>query len=200
MCQDTKAHPLRAKKGKSGRILFGFAFHGQKSIVFVSASVYNKLNALVEVNKVLAIGSDHAGFYLKKALEKELDDQKIAYRDFGTLDGTSVDYPGIAAQVSCAVAQGECERGILVCGTGIGMSICANKVHGIRASLCHDVFSARMTRMHNDSNILCMGERVIGQGLAVDVMNAWLHTDFEGGRHQRRVDMISAVENETDCC
>lgn len=143
---------------------------------------------------MLAIGSDHAGFNLKKVLMQELDAQGIAYRDFGTLTGEAVDYPQIANDVASAIASKDCERGILVCGTGVGMSIAANKVHGIRASLCHDVFSARMTRMHNDSNILCMGERVIGSGLAVDILNAWLHTDFEAGRHQRRVDLITQLE------
>ena len=144
---------------------------------------------------MLAIGSDHAGFNLKKVLKKELDAQGIAYCDYGTLDGASVDYPLIAQDVAGAVASGACERGILVCGTGVGMSIAANKVDGVRASLCHDVFSARMTRLHNDSNILCMGERVIGPGLAIDILNAWLNTDFEGGRHQRRVDQIARIKH-----
>ena len=145
---------------------------------------------------MLAIGCDHAGVEFKKALEAELDAQSIAYNDYGTFDGASVDYPEIAARVAHSVASGESERGILICGTGVGMSIAANKVDGIRASLCHDVFSARMTRMHNDSNMLCMGARVIGIGLGTEILNAWLHTEFEGGRHQRRVDLITQMEKE----
>ena len=143
---------------------------------------------------MLLIGSDHAGFALKKVLVEELERRGVAYTDVGAFSGEAVDYPNIAAKVARAVAAGEAERGILVCGTGIGMSMAANKVQGIRAAVCHDVFSARMTRMHNDANILCMGERVIGPGLAVDVMNAFLDAAFEGGRHQRRVDLITELE------
>lgn len=143
---------------------------------------------------MLLIGSDHAGFALKKVLIEELERRSVAYTDVGAFSGEAVDYPNIAAKVARAVAAGEAERGILVCGTGIGMSMAANKVQGIRAAVCHDVFSARMTRMHNDANILCMGERVIGPGLAVDVMNAFLDAAFEGGRHQRRVDLITELE------
>lgn len=143
---------------------------------------------------MLVIGSDHAGYSLKEVLKAELTAQGVAFEDLGTFDGASVDYPNIARDVAGGVAQGKYERGILICGTGIGMSIAANKVHGIRASLCHDTFSARMTRMHNDSNILCMGERVVGPGLAVEIMNAWLHATFEGERHKRRVDLITQLE------
>lgn len=145
---------------------------------------------------MLSIGSDHAGYHLKKTLMEELDRRGISYQDEGTYTGEAADYPAVAEKVAKAVATGGCERGILICGTGIGMSIAANKVHGVRAAVCHDVFSARMTRMHNDANVLCMGERVIGPGLAVDVMNAWLDASFEGGRHQRRVDMMTALERE----
>lgn len=143
---------------------------------------------------MLAIGCDHAGVGLKNAIEEELKAQGIEFFDYGAFEGEKVDYPVVAEKVARSVASGESERGILICGTGIGMSIAANKVDGIRASVCHDVFSARMTRMHNDSNVLCMGERVIGYGLAMDVLNAWLHAEFEGGRHQRRVDLMTEIE------
>lgn len=143
---------------------------------------------------MISIGSDHAGYHLKKELMQALDRRGIAYQDEGTFTGEAVDYPQVAEKVANAVASGACEQGILVCGTGIGMSICANKVRGIRAAVCHDVFSARMTRMHNDANILCMGERVVGTGLALDVLDAWLGASFEGGRHQRRVDMIRSLD------
>ena len=160
----------------------------------MAQNVYNKTNDFYEVSDMLAIGCDHAGVELKNAVEEELKAQGIEYKGFGTFDSASVDYPLIAQKVACSVASGESKRGILICGTGVGMSIAANKVNGIRASLCHDTFSARMTRMHNDSNVLCMGARVIGVGLALDITNAWLHTDFEGGRHQRRVDLMTQME------
>lgn len=143
---------------------------------------------------MLAIGCDHAGVNLKNVVLEELKAQGMEYHDFGTFEGVSADYPVIAGKVAHAVASGEYERGVLICGTGVGMSIAANKVDGIRASVCSDVYSARMTRLHNASNILCMGERVVGTGLALDILNAWLHTEFEGGRHQRRVDLMTEME------
>ena len=140
---------------------------------------------------MISIGSDHAGYRLKKELMQALDRRGIAYQDEGTFTGEAVDYPQVAEKSARAVASGACEQGILVCGTGIGMSICANKVRGIRAAVCHDVFSARMTRMHNDANILCMGGKVIDKETAVKLVDIFLHTEFEGGRHQRRIDQIA---------
>ncbi|AZR74009.1 ribose 5-phosphate isomerase B [Anoxybacter fermentans] len=142
----------------------------------------------------VAIGSDHGGFRLKEEIKKYLESLQIEYKDFGTYSEESVDYPDFARPVAEGVARGEFDRGILICGTGIGMSIAANKVPGIRAALCHDCFSARATREHNDSNVLCLGERVIGKGLALDIVKIWLETEFVGGRHQRRIDKITSLE------
>lgn len=143
---------------------------------------------------MIALGCDHAAVNLKKAIMQYLDEQNIAYLDLGT-DGEPCDYPDIAKQVADKVVSGEAEKGILVCGTGVGMSIAANKVKGIRAAVCNDCFSTRYTRKHNDANILCMGERVIGTGLALELVEIFLETEFEGGRHQRRVDKIAKLEN-----
>ena len=144
---------------------------------------------------MIAIGADHGGFELKEAVKKHLEERKIEYKDFGTYSGEAVDYPIIAKSVGEAVAKGEFECGILVCGTGIGMSIAANKVKGIRAACCSDTFSARFTKMHNNTNILCFGGRVIGAGLAIDVVDAYLDASFEGCRHEKRVNMIMEIEN-----
>ncbi len=139
----------------------------------------------------VAIGSDHGGFQLKELIKTELSSQGIVFTDFGTHSTDSCDYPEIAFEVAEAVSRGDFARGILICGTGIGMCIAANKVPGVRAALCHDVFSARATREHNDSNILTMGERVVGPGLAVLIVQTWLGTDFSGDeRHQRRISKI----------
>ncbi|HHX95510.1 MAG TPA: ribose 5-phosphate isomerase B [Clostridia bacterium] len=143
---------------------------------------------------MLAIGSDHGGFLLKEKIIEFLETEGIDFRDFGTYDAQSVDYPDFALQVAQAVASGECDRGILCCGTGIGVSITANKVPGIRAALCGDTFSARASREHNDANILALGERVIGPGLAVDIVKVWLESEFSGGRHDRRLKKIAAIE------
>lgn len=143
----------------------------------------------------LAIGCDHAGYALKEVIKEHLTELGYEYKDFGTFDENSVDYPDYAYYVAKAVKSGECEKGILVCGTGIGMSIAANKIPGIRCALCHDMFSARATRQHNDSNIIAMGARVIGNTLALKVLDAWLGEEFEGGRHARRVDKISNIED-----
>ncbi|EGO64038.1 ribose 5-phosphate isomerase B [Acetonema longum] len=143
---------------------------------------------------MLAIGSDHGGFRLKEAIKEYLAANQIGFCDFGTHSVDSVDYPDIAKTVAQAVAAGECERGILICGTGIGISIAANKMKGIRAALCHDVFSAKMSREHNDANILAMGERVIGQGLALMIVETWLKSEFTGGRHENRVCKITDME------
>lgn len=144
---------------------------------------------------MLAIGSDHGGYELKEEIKKYLDEQKISYKDFGTDSAASVDYPDIAYPVAKAVADGECEKGILCCGTGIGISMAANKVKGIRAACCSDCFSAKLTRQHNDANILCMGGRVVGVGKALMMVDLFLHTEFEGGRHQKRIDKLTALEN-----
>ncbi|KGR75969.1 ribose 5-phosphate isomerase B [Ureibacillus sinduriensis] len=142
----------------------------------------------------IAISSDHGGNNLRKEIMSLLDELNMSYQDFGPQSGDSVDYPDYAKPVADGVASGEFDRGILICGTGIGMSIAANKVKGIRCALVHDVFSAKATRCHNDSNILAMGERVIGPGLASEIVKTWLGTDFEGGRHTRRVEKISELE------
>ncbi len=140
---------------------------------------------------MIGIGCDHGGLELKKTVIEYLNKNNIEYKDFGTYTADSVDYPVYAKAVAKAVAKGECKKGILICGTGIGISIAANKVKGIRAALCHDVASARLTRLHNDSNILCMGGRIIGPEHALVVVDAWLNTDFSGDeRHIRRINMI----------
>ena len=135
------------------------------------------------------IASDHGGYDLKNEIITHLKSQGCDIEDLGCYNKESCDYPIYAKSVAEKVIETGC-KGILVCGTGIGMSIAANRVKGIRASHCTDTFSARMTRMHNDSNILCLGERITGIGLALDIVDVWLKTDFEGGRHQKRIDMI----------
>ena len=144
----------------------------------------------------VAIASDHAGVNLKREIVLFLEGQGIVYRDFGTYTQDAVDYPDFALPVAEAVARGEFDRGIIVCGTGIGVSIVANKVPGVRAALCHDTFSARSARAHNDVNVLTLGERVIGPGLAVEIVRVWLAAGFEGGRHARRVAKIAAIEKK----
>lgn len=140
---------------------------------------------------MIAIGSDHGGFELKQAILKHLEERGFEYKDFGTYSSDSCDYPVFAKAVAKAVAAGECEKGILICGTGIGVSITANKVPGIRAALCGDVFSAKATREHNDANILAMGARVTGEGLALMITDTFLDTPFSGDeRHKRRISMI----------
>ncbi|HEY4600795.1 MAG TPA: ribose 5-phosphate isomerase B [Cerasibacillus sp.] len=140
------------------------------------------------------ISGDHAGMTLRNEVKSLLDEMNIEYEDIGCSCKTSVDYPDYALPAAERVANGEFDRGILICGTGIGMSISANKVKGIRCALVHDVYSAKATRQHNDSNILAMGERVIGPALAREIAKTWIETEFEGGRHERRVGKISAYE------
>jgi len=142
----------------------------------------------------LAIASDHAGFELKRELLELLSHRKVTVHDVGTFSADAVDYPDFAIEVAKAVAAGVADVGVLVCGTGIGMSIVANKFKGVRAALCHTEFEARMSRAHNDANILCLGSRVTGAGLARVVLEAFLNTKFEGGRHERRVQKIKDVE------
>ena len=141
-------------------------------------------------NLKVAIGSDHGGFNYKEAVIEYLKARNIDYIDVGTYTRESCDYPIIAKHVAEKVISGEANRGILICGTGIGMSIAANKFKGIRAAHCTDTFSAKASRAHNNSNILCIGERITGECIALDIVDVWLKTKFEGGRHQRRVDMI----------
>ncbi|WP_226679130.1 ribose 5-phosphate isomerase B [Mesobacillus jeotgali] len=143
----------------------------------------------------VAIASDHGGVNIREEMKSLMDEMNIQYEDFGCECGTSVDYPDYALPVAEKVANGEFDKGILICGTGIGMSIAANKVKGIRCALVHDVFSAKATRQHNDTNVLAMGERVIGPGLAREIAAAWLSTEFEGGRHENRVGKIKEYEN-----
>ncbi|QNB47057.1 ribose 5-phosphate isomerase B [Thermanaerosceptrum fracticalcis] len=147
----------------------------------------------------IAIGSDHGGYQLKEEIKKALLEKKYEIKDFGTHSTDSCDYPDIALPLAQAVAAGEFDKGILICGTGIGISIAANKVPGIRAALCHDTFSARASREHNDANILALGERVIGKGLALEIVDVWLASEFSGGRHQKRVDKIAAIEKRCTC-
>ena len=143
------------------------------------------------MTKIL-IASDHGGFNLKNKIIKHLKDKGLDIEDFGCYNTDSCDYPVYAKIVSEQISERNNEdiKGILVCGTGIGMSIASNRYKGVRASHCTDTFSARMTRMHNDSNILCLGERITGEGLALDIVDIWLDTQFEGGRHKKRIDMI----------
>ena len=140
---------------------------------------------------MIALGCDHGGFELKKEIIKYLEANNIAYKDFGWDDTSAVDYPVYAKQVANAVVSKECDKGILICGTGIGISIAANKVKGIRAALCTDCFSAEATRQHNDANVLCLGGRVVGAGLAVKIVDTFLNTDFSGDeRHIKRIAQI----------
>ena len=145
---------------------------------------------------MIAIGCDHGGFELAGKIIKHFEENGIEYKNFGTFDGGSVDYPDIALPLAKSVANGECEKGILVCGTDIGMSIAANKVKGIRAAVCTDHFSTKFTRLHNNSNILCLGGRVLGDLFALELVDIFLNTEYEGGRHQNRLDKISAIEEE----
>lgn len=142
----------------------------------------------------VAVGCDHGGYQLKQEVIAYLEKKGYEYKDFGTHSTESCDYPDIAEPVAQGVAQGEFDKGILICGTGIGIGIAANKVKGIRAALCHDTFSAHASREHNDANILTMGQRVIGPGLALEIVDIWLHTEFEGGRHAKRVEKIHKIE------
>ncbi len=144
----------------------------------------------------IAIGSDHAGYRLKEHLQQLLKSDGHDVEDFGTESEESVDYPPICAAVGRAVAQGRAERGIVLGGSGQGEQISANKVRGVRAALCNDLYTAEFSRLHNDANVLSIGARVVGEGLAEKIVRVWLGTAFEGGRHQRRVEQIAAIEEE----
>lgn len=145
---------------------------------------------------MIAIGSDHGGFELKGHIIKHLEERGIEVKDFGVYTEESVDYPDCAKPVCKAVLAGEAERGILICGTGIGISMAANKFNGIRAALCGDVFSAKMAKEHNNANIICLGGRVTGRELAFMIVDTFLDAEFQGGRHQTRIDKIHAIEKE----
>ncbi|MBE6562878.1 MAG: ribose 5-phosphate isomerase B [Ruminococcaceae bacterium] len=147
-------------------------------------------------NRKIALGCDHGGFELKNEIIAHLKECGVEYKDFGTYSSDSCDYPDYAEKACSAVVSGEYDLAILVCGTGIGISMAANKIKGIRAACCSDTFSARFTRLHNDANALCMGGRVVGAGLACDMVDLFINTDFEGGRHQGRIDKVMALENK----
>ena len=144
----------------------------------------------------IAIGCDHAGFNLKKMVMGLLTEMGHSYEDFGCYNTSSVDYPDIAYTVAEAVAEGRFDHGILICSTGLGMCMVANKVRGIRAAVCHNTFSARRSREHNDANILCMGEHIVGQGVVREVVSTYLGSDFVGGRHARRLEKMREFENQ----
>ena len=144
----------------------------------------------------LVVASDHGGFELKEEIKKHLTERGVAFTDFGTDSEASCDYPVYAEKVCRAVVSGEAEKGILCCGTGIGMSMAANKIDGIRCALCGDCFSAEMTRRHNDANVIALGGRVTGPGLAQKLVDLFLDTPFEGGRHARRVGMVMELEKK----
>ena len=144
---------------------------------------------------MIAVASDHGAFALKQAIIRHLEEKGLACRDFGTYTEASCDYPDFGAAAARAVASGECDRGIVVCTTGIGISIAANKIHGIRCALLSDLMSARLCRQHNDANMMAMGAAVLGEKLALEIVDTWLDTAFEGGRHQRRVNKIMTLED-----
>jgi len=144
----------------------------------------------------IAIGSDHAGFRLKEFVKKLLQEKGFEVIDVGTYSEERCHYPEYAKKVAQMVSNGEVPRGILVCGSGIGMSIVANKFKGVRAALCHNIYSAKFSRLHNDSNVLCLGGRVTGEDLTREIVETWLNTPFEGGRHSERLGIISQIEEE----
>ena len=145
---------------------------------------------------MIAIACDHSALAMKAEVIKLLESRGLEYKDYGTYTEESCHYPVYGYRAAKAVASGECDRGIVICGTGIGISLAANKVKGIRCALCGDAYSAKMTRAHNNANMLALGARVTGIEVAKTIVEAWLDTPFEGGRHQTRVDMISAIEND----
>jgi ribose 5-phosphate isomerase B len=148
----------------------------------------------------IVIACDHAGVVLKDRIVQLIEDEMgYEVKDLGTFSEDSVDYPDYGMLVGSSVAKGEAERGILICGTGIGMSIIANKFHGVRAALCHNELTARLSREHNDANVLVLGERVTGAAVALEMVRVWFNTKFEGGRHQRRVDKIGEIERTDGC-
>ena len=145
---------------------------------------------------MIALACDHGALALKEAVKKHLTEIGLDFKDFGTYTADSCDYPDYAAPAARAVASGECDRGIVMCTTGIGVSMVANKIKGIRCALLSDKMSARLTRQHNDTNMMALGAGVVGEKLAMEIIDTWLETDFEGGRHQRRIDNLMALEQE----
>lgn len=145
---------------------------------------------------MIAIGCDHGGYKLKEELKKYMDEKEIEYKDFGTMSEESIDYPNIAKKVAMAVQSKECEKGILICRSGIGMSMCANKYKGIRCAVCYKEETAKYARMHNDSNVLALGADYITINEAICIFRVWLATEFEGGRHEERLKLIEEIENE----
>ena len=143
---------------------------------------------------MIALGCDHGGYELKQEIQKYLDEKGIEYKDYGCDSLDSVDYPIYAKKVAHAILDGECEKGILICGTGLGISLAANKVKGIRACVCSEPFTAKMSRAHNDCNVLAFGARVVGGELAKMIVDTWINTEFEGGRHQLREDLLMEIE------
>lgn len=144
----------------------------------------------------IALGSDHGGYELKEYLKKHLDEKGIEYVDCGTDTTESVDYPEFGEKVAESIKNGDCDLGIVCCGTGIGISISANKVPGIRCALCSDCYSAKMSKEHNNANVLALGARVLGRDLAIEIVDTWLQSEFQGGRHERRVNKITDIENK----
>ena len=147
---------------------------------------------------MIAIANDHVGLELKAKIIEVLEKKGLEYKDFGTYTPESCDYPIFGARAAKAVASGECDRGIVICGTGVGISLAANKIPGIRCVVCSEPYSAKLSRMHNDSNMLAFGARVVGPELAKMITKMWLETAFEGGRHQRRVDMLAALDRREE--
>ena len=145
---------------------------------------------------MIALGCDHGGYELMQEVKAYLDKQGLEYQDFGCYSNEAVDYPVYARKVGHAIQNGTCDKGILICGTGLGISLAANKVKGIRAAVCSEPFTAKMARVHNNCNILAFGARVVGAELAKMIVETWLDAEFEGGRHQRRVDLITAIEEK----
>lgn len=143
---------------------------------------------------MIALASDHVGLTLKKVIMQLLDEREIEYRDYGTYSTERCDYPVFGARAAQAVASGQCERGIVICGTGVGISLAANKIDGIRCVVCSEPYSAKLSRQHNNTNMLALGARVVGEDLARMIVSIWLDTPFEGGRHQRRIDQLAELE------
>lgn len=146
---------------------------------------------------MIAIGCDHGGYDLKLKILEYLKNENLEFKDFGCGAGEKADYPDIAKAVCESIVSGECEKGVLICGTGIGISIAANKVHGIRAAVCGDIYSAEMAKRHNNANVITMGGRVIGDVVAVEIVKAWLGAEYEGGRHGARLDKIAEMERNS---
>ncbi len=147
---------------------------------------------------MIALACDHTGITLKKEIIGMLDQMGHQYKDFGACSGERTDYPIYGARAARAVVEGACEKAIIICGTGVGISIAANKIHGIRAIVCSDCYSAKLSREHNDTNVLALGARVVGVDLAKMIAELWLTTAYEGGRHQKRLDMLSSLEQQLD--